>query len=165
MVGARAPGTEQISQQFLSFLTHKKKKGWGVPFWPGGRGGRPRALIWSLPTKAGLVDGGFREAGQGLGGGVQGLRSGGVGGRDTKRMDFATCVVNAVGWGGGFFSGRRGKGSGGGCKWLRKEGCCPNKEEQVQGRGASVACFFRKDGGGGYPRSWPWTGGGVNQGP
>ena len=41
--------------------------------WPGGRGGRPRALI---PEEggAGLVDGGFREAGQGLAGGVEGLR-------------------------------------------------------------------------------------------
>ena len=65
--------------------------------WPGGRGGRPRALIpgegvreglaWRgkagwVPTGAGLVDGGS-EAGQGLGGECKGFGSGGVGGRDT----------------------------------------------------------------------------------
>ena len=78
--------------------------------WPGGRGGRPRALIpgkgvreglaWratgSVSTGAGLVDGGVREAGQGLGGGCKGFGSGGVGGRDTGPRDganFAMCVV------------------------------------------------------------------------
>ena len=78
--------------------------------WPGGRGRRPRALIpgkgsgkgwlggkagW-VPTRAGLVDGGFREAGQGLGGGCKGFGSGGVSGRDTgpnNEANFATCVV------------------------------------------------------------------------
>ena len=77
--------------------------------WPGGRGGRPRALIpgegvreglawWGkagwVPIGAGLVDGGVREAGQGLGGGCKGFGSGGVGGRDTGPRDganFATC--------------------------------------------------------------------------
>ena len=53
--------------------------GGGTRSWPGGRGGRPRALI---PGEGGQgrvglahppVDGGVREAGQ-LGGGVQGLR-------------------------------------------------------------------------------------------
>ena len=46
--------------------------------------------------RAGLVDGGFREAGQGLGGGCKGFGSGGVSGRDTGCRDganFATCVV------------------------------------------------------------------------
>ena len=90
MVGARAPGTEQISQRvvFLSFLTaYKKKKNvffrrmpcgvGGVPFWPGGRGGRPRALIPGEGVREGLAwqgkvvgtPGRFREAGQGLAGG------------------------------------------------------------------------------------------------
>ena len=77
--------------------------------WPGGRGGRPRALIpgegvrqgwlggkgWA-PTRAGLGGRGLREAGQGLGGGCKGFVSGGVGGRGTGPRDganFATCVV------------------------------------------------------------------------
>ena len=52
--------------------------------WPGGRGGRPRALIpgegvreglawWGVSTGAGLVDGGSGRRGKGSGG-VQGLR-------------------------------------------------------------------------------------------
>ena len=55
--------------------------------WPGGRGGRPRALIpgkgvreglvWRATTGAGLVDGGVREAGQGLGGGARASVPGG----------------------------------------------------------------------------------------
>ena len=67
--------------------------------WPGGRGGRPRALIpgegvreGGKGTGAGLVDG----AGQGLGRGCKGFGSGGVGGRGTGPRDganFATCVV------------------------------------------------------------------------
>ena len=77
--------------------------------WPGGRGGRPRALIpgegvreglawqkgWAHP-RSWLGGRGVREAGQGLGGGCKGFGSGGVGGRGTGPRDganFATCVV------------------------------------------------------------------------
>ena len=63
--------------------------------WPGGRGGRPRALI---PGKrlgnAGLVDGGSGRRGKGLGGGCKGFGSGGVSGRGTGPRDGANfCVV------------------------------------------------------------------------
>ena len=103
---------------FLLFLMRKKKEKWlflkdalwgggGTHrSWPGGRGGRPRALIpgegvreglaWALTHGAGLVDGGVREAGQGLGGGARASVPGGVGGRGTGPRDganFATCVV------------------------------------------------------------------------
>ena len=79
--------------------------------WPGGRGGRPRALIpvegvreglaWRgkaghAPTGAGLVDGGSGRRSKGSGGGCKGFGSGGVGGRGTGPRDganFATCVV------------------------------------------------------------------------
>ena len=47
MVGARAPGTEQISQR-VSYFTKRRKMAFfeGCPVrWPGGRGGRPRALV------------------------------------------------------------------------------------------------------------------------
>ena len=66
MVGARAPGTEQISQPAVS----KKSFFEGYPVGWGG--------------------------GQGLGRGVQGLCSGGVGGRGTGPRDganFATCRI------------------------------------------------------------------------
>ena len=95
MVGARAPGEKWL---FLKDALW----GWGGTHrsWPGGRGGRPRALIvgegsaWRgkagwVPTKAGLVDGGSGRRGKGFG-------SGGVGGRDTGPRDganFATYVV------------------------------------------------------------------------
>ena len=55
--------------------------------WPGGRGGRPRALI---PGE------GVHKAGFGGRGGCKGFGSGGVGGRGTGPRDganFATCVV------------------------------------------------------------------------
>ena len=76
--------------------------------WPGGRGGRPRALIprGRGQGRVGLVGGktgwvhrtwlggrGVREAGQGLGGGA---RASVPGGRDTGPRDganFVTCVV------------------------------------------------------------------------
>ena len=53
--------------------------------------GRVGKAGW-VPTRAGLVDGRFREAGEGC----KGFGSGGVGGRDTGPRDganFATCVV------------------------------------------------------------------------
>ena len=59
--------------------------------WPGGRGGRPRALIPAEGVREGLklnswLGGrGVREAGQGPGGGCKGFGSGGA--------NFATCVV------------------------------------------------------------------------
>ena len=75
----------------------------GVPFWPGGRGGRPRALIpgkgvarlW-VPTP----DGGFREAGQGRGG-CKGFGSGEVGGRDTGPVTEQMAFFEDALWGGG----------------------------------------------------------------
>ena len=65
MVGARASGTEQISQRVSYFCRS----------WPGGLGGRARALIpvregLAWREKAGWVPicgRGVREAGQGLG--------------------------------------------------------------------------------------------------
>ena len=62
--------------------------------WPGGREGRPRALIlgervglagqgWWVITGAGLVDGGSGRRGKGSGKGCKGFGSGGVSGRDT----------------------------------------------------------------------------------
>ena len=72
--------------------------------WPGGRGGRPRLdsrggweglAWWGKLGQYPPVDGGFREAGQGLGGGCKGFGSGGVSGRGTGPRDganFATCV-------------------------------------------------------------------------
>ena len=78
--------------------------------WPGGRGGRPRALIPGEGVRLGrerlggyhrsfLGGRGVREAGQGLGGGCKGFGSGGVGGRDTGPRDganFATCRIFVV---------------------------------------------------------------------
>ena len=105
MVGARAPGTEQISQRvfiFLLFLTRTKKEKWLFlkdALW-GGRGG-----VRGVPTGAGLVDGGVDQQGRvglvgkgwvGTGAGCKGFGSGGVSGRDTGPRDganFATCVV------------------------------------------------------------------------
>ena len=59
MVGARAPGTEQISQ-LASYFRHTKKECflkdalWGGEVthrsWPGGQGGKPGALV--APVKA-----------------------------------------------------------------------------------------------------------------
>ena len=83
---------------FLSFLTRTKRRkmavfegcpvGWRGGThrsWPGGRGGRSRALIPGEGVREGLAwrgmvstswlgGRGVREAGQGLGGGLQGLR-------------------------------------------------------------------------------------------
>ena len=97
MVETRAPGTEQISQR----VTKRRKMaffegcpvGWGGHrSWPGGRGGRPRALV----------------AGEGWGGRRQFQRRR-VGAwlavpkrsksREGVGANFATCVV-FVGWGG-----------------------------------------------------------------
>ena len=65
----------------------------GVPFWPGGGGGRPRALIQAkgLAWWTGGQVGGAR-----VGGGCKTFGSGGVGGRDTGARDganFATCRI------------------------------------------------------------------------
>ena len=83
--------------------------GGGVPFWPGGRGGRPRALIPGEGVREGLawrgkagwvgLVGGSGRRGKGSAGGCKGFGSGGVGGRDTGPRDganFATCVVFLV---------------------------------------------------------------------
>ena len=98
---------------FLLFLTvqEKKKNGfflkdalWGGGgthrSWPGGRGGRPRALIPGEGVREGLAgrEGwvGTRVRGQGLGrGSNKSFGSGRVGGRDTGPRDganFATYV-------------------------------------------------------------------------
>ena len=101
-------------------------------------------MAGGCPTGAGLVDGGVREAGQGLGGGCKGFGSGGVSGRDTgvrdganfvflsfltrtkrrKMFFFEGCPVRALvageGWG-----GRRGDGS------SKEGGGLGSKEEQV----------------------------------
>ena len=75
--------------------------------WPGGRGGRPRALIpgegqgrVGLTHRSWLGGRGVREAGQGLGGGCKGFGSGEVGGRGTGSRDGANFATNAM-WGGG----------------------------------------------------------------
>ena len=71
--------------------------------WPGGRGGRPRALIpgkgsgkgW-LNGATGSVSTGSQGGGARARGGCKGFGSGGVGGRDTGPRDganFAMCVV------------------------------------------------------------------------
>ena len=107
MVGARAPGTEQILQRvvFLLFLSAQRDGLWGVA---------------GVPTGAGLVDAGGVEQGGWLGGagegsqgpwfrrgggedkgGSRGARAkgfgfGGVGGKGTDPRDganFAMCVV------------------------------------------------------------------------
>ena len=85
----------------LLFLTRTKrrKKEDTHRSWPGGRGGRPRALIpGGRGSGKGWLQkgGGVREAGQGLGGGGGARASvpGGVGGRGTGPRDganFATC--------------------------------------------------------------------------
>ena len=90
----------------MSVLTRTKEEKWlflkdalwgggGVPFWPGGRGGRPRALIPEKGVREGLArlggylpelawwTGGSGRRGKGSGGGCKGFGSGGVGGRDT----------------------------------------------------------------------------------
>ena len=107
MVGARAPGTEQISQlaSFFFYVSSKRRKmmffegcpvGWGGTHrsWPGGQGGKLRALV----------------AGEGWGSSKEGEAPrptprpqaprasvpAGVGGRGTGPRDganFATCVV------------------------------------------------------------------------
>ena len=87
MVETRAPGTEQISQRVVVSNESKTRK---MAVFEGAGG---------CPTGAGLVDGGLREAGQGLGGGCKGFGSGGVSGRDTgvreltrtKRRKMAPC--------------------------------------------------------------------------
>ena len=116
--------------------------------WPGGRGGRPRALIPEKGEGLAWWTGG-QGGGASSGGGCKGFGSGGVGGRDTGPRDganFATCVV--------FLSflamaiPKKGEGWG-------LVGC--SKEEQVQGRGqgrvglavgggarASVASFLTR---------------------
>ena len=108
----------------LLFLTRTKKKKWLFSkdalwggggthrSWPGGRRGRPRALIpgegvreglaWRAKaehplTGAGLVDRGSGRRGKGSGGGARASVPGGVGGRGS----FATCE-DAL-WGGGVY--------------------------------------------------------------
>ena len=121
MVGARAPGTEQISQRVSYFCRYKKEEKWlflkdalwgggGTHrSWPGGRGGRPRALIPGEGVREGLAwrgkagshqswlgGRGVQGGGARARGGCKGFGSGGVGGRDTGLRDganFATCVV------------------------------------------------------------------------
>ena len=67
--------------------------------WPGGRRGRPRALISGLlvGSQLRLVDGRSGRRGKGSGGGCKGFGSGGVGGRDTgpqKRSKFRNvCCI------------------------------------------------------------------------
>ena len=103
---------------FLLFLTRTKRRKmaflkdalWGGGgthrSWPGGRGGRPRALIPGEGVREGLAWQAKAEqlawwtGGQGGGararGGCKGFGSGGVGGRGTGPRDganFATCVV------------------------------------------------------------------------
>ena len=87
-------GGSNVCRIFVVFNAYKKKKN-GV-FWrmPGGRGGRPRALVagegWGgrrVPRKRSKSREGVR---------VQGLRLRGVGGRGTgprDRANFASCVV------------------------------------------------------------------------
>ena len=66
--------------------------------WPGGRGGRPRALIPGEGVREGLlglVDGESGRQGKGSEG-CKGFGSGGVSGRGTdprNGANFATCVV------------------------------------------------------------------------
>ena len=71
--------------------------------WPGGRGGRPRALISGEGEGKGRHGAGLVDGGQGGGararGGCKGFGSGGVGGRGTGPRDganFATCVVALI---------------------------------------------------------------------
>ena len=94
MVGARVPGTEQISQ----LMPCEVGKGWlggrgGCKgFGCGGVGGRGTGRRdganfgkagW-VTTRAGLVDGGSGRRGKGsAGGGCKGFGPGGAGGRDT----------------------------------------------------------------------------------
>ena len=89
---------------------------WYPQLRPGGRGGRPRALIPGGGTHRSWLGGrGVREAGQGLGGGCKGFGSGGVSGRGagkfrnvvflsflthTKRRKMAFFLKDAL-WGGG----------------------------------------------------------------
>ena len=96
------------------------------------------------------MDGGSGRRGKGSGGGCKGFGSGGVSGRGTGPRDganFATCVVflltrtkrrtpcPSVVDGG---SGRRGKGSGGGCKGFGSGGV---GTEQISQR-VSYFCHF-----------------------
>ena len=126
MVGARAPGTEQIScVVFLEFRTRTKRKtmaffegcpvGWGgyPPELAKGLGGGVGAMTVRLGgcSKEEQVQG--REGLAWRSGGCKGFGCGGVGGRGTGPRDganFATCVVfllfltrtkrGPVGWGG-----------------------------------------------------------------
>ena len=100
MVETRAPGTEQIAK-FLSFLTRTKRR------MPGGRGGRPRALV------AGEGWGGCRGDGsskEGVGAWLAGSGNGWLGGRGrasvasfltrTKRRKMVFFEGCPVRWGG-----------------------------------------------------------------
>ena len=183
MVGARAPGTEQIFATCVVFLLDKGKRSKS-------REGVREGLAWRS-------------------GGCKGFGCGGVGGRGTGPRDganFATYVVFLsfltrtkrrkmaffegcpVGWGGGVptgaglvdggvdhglggerlgppnrlggGSGRRGKSSGGGCKGFGSGG--------VGGRGTGPRNGFLKDGlwwGGGVPTGAGLVDGGIDQGP
>ena len=89
----------------MFFLKDALWGGGGTRSWPGGQGGRPRALIPGKGVREGLAwrthpELAWWTGGQGGGararGGVQGLRFRGVGGRGTGPRDganFATCVV------------------------------------------------------------------------
>ena len=111
--------------------------------WPGGRGGRPRALIPGKGVREGLAwRGGWAPSwGQGGGararGGCKGFGSGGVGGRGTGPRDganFATCVVFLL--------------------FLM----CTKRRKIAFFEGCPV-------GWGGYPPELAWWTGGVDQGP
>ena len=144
MVGAQGPSKFRNVCRAL-WGTHRS--------WPGGRGGRPRALIPGEGVReglawrgkagwvftAGLVDGG--QGGGGWGGGVQGLRFWGVSGRGTGthhswpggRGGRPRALVAGEGWGGGAWQfQRRGRvgawlavpGKGSGKGWLGGRGEC-----------------------------------------
>ena len=114
MVGARAPGTEQIfvtKEEKWHFLKDALWGGGGTHrSWPGGRGGRPRLDSRGRVSGKGWLGGerlggptggrGVREAGQGLGRGCKGFGSGGVSGRGMGHKDGAN-FARLRGWGQG----------------------------------------------------------------
>ena len=99
MVGARAPGTDNVCRIFVVSNTYKKEKWlflkdalWGGGgthrSWPGGRGGRPRALIPGEGVREGLA----WRAGLVGSGGVQGLRFRGQGTEQiSQRVSYFCC--------------------------------------------------------------------------
>ena len=146
MVETRTPGTEQISY-FCRFQHVQKQEKWRFlkdalwgggggthRSWPGGRGGRPRALVAGEGWGGGRDDEGGcskeeQVPGKGSGkgwlggrGGCKGFGCGGVGGRGTGPRDGANFVFLSfptrtktrkmaffegcpVGWGGGVPTG------------------------------------------------------------